>query len=140
MNFRGHTLRVKKLRAIIVLLLSLALPYAATANMLAGVGCHHDGLGSLAQEGHDHAGHGAMHMHHGDHQKAAGGGCDCPVKCDCQHHCAGGACVAALGFTPAPVEFAGRDVTVVGAYSGVVLDPQLSFPFRPPIAAPPGAA
>jgi len=137
-RFQGQTLSVKKLRAIFVLLLSLALPCAATANMLDGMRCHHDGLGALVQD--EHAGHGAMHMHHGDHQKAAGGGCDCPVKCSCQHHCAGGGCAAALGFTPIGVDFAGRSATIISAYRGVVSDPQLSFPFRPPIAAPRGAA
>lgn len=133
---------MKKLRAIVVLLFSIALPYAATANMVADLQCHHDGLGALTADSgaqHHHDDHAATHDHASAHHAAADQGCDCAVKCQCQHHCAGGG-AAALAFGSVGVDFSARDVTTVSAYLGLVSEAQSRSLFRPPITAPPGAA
>ncbi|MBL6748871.1 MAG: hypothetical protein ISP90_00030 [Nevskia sp.] len=133
---------MKKLRAIVVLLFSISLPYSATATMLHDLRCHHDGLGALlegAANGHQHD-HLAMHEHAAAQHAGSHQGCDCIVKCQCQHNCAGGGCGAALALTPWGVDVSSGGGFSIGSYDGLMADPQSSSPFRPPIAAPPGAA
>ena len=79
--FKAHTAPVKRFRAILVLLLSLTLPYSAVAGMLDNVRCHHDGLGALvdASAHHDHAAMAGQH-HDQASDQAGDHGCDCAVK------------------------------------------------------------
>ena len=109
---------MKHLRALCLLLLCLSLPASAAADYVAGLGCAHDGVGALTQ------------VHHAD------GDCPCAVKCSCQQHCAVGG-GAALG--PSLVLPAVRAESPQPAYSRSAAAPRAS-PFRPPIAAPAGAA
>lgn len=117
---------MKRCRAILVLLLSLLLPYSASAGLSQDLHCHHDGLGVLLEAPQLH--------HHG----AAGAGCDCPSKCICQHHCAaGGAAPLALG---APgIHLAARMEAVAELPAAPVAAAHRASLLRPP-AAPSGAA
>jgi hypothetical protein len=120
---------VKKLRAPLVLLLCLLLPWSAVASGMQNMRCHHHGTHRDAV-----AMTAAMTMHHHADQ-----GCEHMQKCECQHHCAGGVIAA---FVPAganlPV-FAGSGFEPGGS-PGPTVPAWVSFPFRPPIAAPAGAA
>lgn len=140
---------MKTLRAIVVLLVSIALPFSAMATMLENLHCHHDGLGVLldasttAQEhpcAH-HAHHLAMaaSQHHTGAAKVSDGGCDCAVKCHCQHHCTSGTAVAGVHATPVPPLYS-RVPMPTPLMPAFVSDAQPSRLLRPPIAALPGAA
>jgi hypothetical protein len=142
-----------KLRALLILLLCVALPYSATAAMLHGMACHHDGLGSVAETAqHEHqpadeASEHAMHGHHHHHDTAASShasdgdhGCDCSVKCSCEHHCASGCSLASM----APLEgirlFGSSNGHESVAYASLLSDMHSRMVFRPPIAALTSAA
>lgn len=131
----SYTGPVKKLRVMLVLLLVVALPWSAGADMRENLHCHHDGLGALLDSAphHDHAG-----MSH--HDQAADQGCDCEVKCHCQHHCASGAGVAMPSLATAALSLVSSDEAATGPYIAWIPQAQGSSPFRPPIVAPPGAA
>jgi hypothetical protein len=124
---------VKALRILLVLLLSAALPWSAGAAMLDDLQCPQHGPGGLAGGGmqHDHA---AMPPHDVDPD------CACAVKCRCQQHCAA---VAAAAVLPPPVRllaFAYGSAAMPGGYAARLPDVRAGSVFRPPIAAPPGAA
>lgn len=133
---------MKILRDIAVLLLIVALPWAATANMLGDLQCHHDGLGSIAPAqdapAHHHA-QGTTRDHGATAQATADQGCDCDIKCQCQHHCAGG-CGAALALDTRGIDVGGPGTPVMTPYRAWSSEPQLRSLLRPPITAPPGAA
>ncbi|HZR37715.1 MAG TPA: hypothetical protein VFA75_20250 [Nevskia sp.] len=122
---------MKKLRALLVLLLCLALPWAALAGGMQNMQCRHHGM----QHGHG----GMTAALPAQHRQQADPDCGHAQKCECQHHCAGSAVAAFLAagpHLPAPAGAGfepGRDL-------GLVAAAWASFPFRPPIAAPSGAA
>jgi hypothetical protein len=126
---------VNTLRTLLVLLLVVALPWSAGATMRENLHCHHDGLGALigVTPQHDHAGMG----HHGQNIDQ---GCDCEVKCHCQHHCASGTGIAGLGLVTPTLSFASNTGAATAPYAAWIPSIQDASPFRPPIAAPPGAA
>jgi hypothetical protein len=111
---------MKHLRAFCLLLLCLSLPASAAADYGAGLGCAHDGLGMLQS-------------HHAD------GDCPCAVKCSCARHCAVGGSAAPGSHAPALALPVIRAVTLPPMCGRAVAAP-LASPFRPPIAAPLGAA
>jgi hypothetical protein len=130
-------------RAMVGLLLAMALQYSAAASMAEGFGCHHSqshhergAMAGMSQQ-HDHAA--MQHMVHanraGDVQK-----CDCPLKCDCASHCAGGNVGAAVAIRDVGLASNARVELQPGHYPDLVSDPQTSPPFRPPIATAPSAA
>ena len=84
---------------------------------------------------HLHAMHGHAHAH-----AAADQGCDCEQKCQCPHHCAASASPAGLVSTGANLGQAMGAGFAANGYSGVTAAAYAAFPFRPPIAAPAGAA
>lgn len=134
---------MKIARALLLLLLCIALPWSAMANMAQGMQCHHDGLGGLAETAqHQHSADVANNHHH--HHSAAAAdedrGCDCDVKCSCSHHCASGCSVAAIdATTPLQAYPAGTDgVSTAGA--AMVPDARNRSFFRPPIPALTSAA
>ena len=149
---------MKKSRAIVALLLTIALPYSAIASIVDGLRCHHEGIGALADGGgpahHDHAGmlhhdgnarihhdHAAMMpAHHADATAADGAPCAGPVKCHCAHHCAGSGGNAALTLKPFEMATVGRVALMTSTYAALIADAQPSPAFRPPIAASPSAA
>ena len=145
----GHTRFVKKLRALLILLLCVALPYSATATMLQGMQCHHDGLGGIAEVSlHEHGGH-EMHEHHHhdaaqndpDRSKvSADHGCDCAVKCSCQHHCASSCSAVFTSTVDDEQVFASAVGPGSTAYTSHVADVHTRAVFRPPIAALTSAA
>jgi hypothetical protein len=115
---------VNRIRALLVLLLCLSLPGWAVAGQWQDIGCPHHGFGAAAQP------------HHHD----GGKGCAEQPQCRCSHHGAGGAGAVALGGGMAgPLVFAGPGL-IASDYAGRPAQAHASFPFRPPIAAPAGAA
>ena len=130
---------MKTLRTLLVLLLVVALPWSAGATMRENLHCHHDGLGALIDGApqHDYA---AMSHHGQSTGQSADQGCDCEVKCQCQHHCASGTGIAGLGLIVPALSFAsGAEIATV-PYAAWIPSHLDASPFRPPIAAPPGAA
>lgn len=123
------------LRTLLVLLLLVALPWSASATMRENLHCHHDGLGALIDNApqHDHAA-----MTH--HAQNADQGCDCEVKCHCQHHCASGTGIVGLGLITPALSFASGAEAATAIYAAWIPSLLDASPFRPPIAAPPGAA
>jgi hypothetical protein len=126
------------LRAILVLLLSIAVPYSATATLLQDLPCHRDGgAASLHASALAHT-HPADHaMHASAHSPAAvksAQGCDCAVKCECRHHCATVNAVASTQSRLDPPIDASASVTAVLA-PAFVPDAQTQDLLRPPIAA-----
>jgi hypothetical protein len=117
---------MKSCRALLVLLLCLVLPYSASAGLGQDLQCHHDGLGVLLDA--------PQHHHH----SAADAGCDCPVKCTCQHHCAaGGEVPLALG---APdIRWPARMEAVVESPAAPLAAAHRASLLRPP-TTPSGAA
>ena len=137
---------MKKIRTLLILLICIALPYSAMATMLSGMQCHHDGLGGIAAASSHHHEHGdhAMQEHHHDADQAKASddhGCDCKVKCSCEHHCATGCSVAFTAATGASRSFmtagAQHGPTAYLSHVNSVHGPSL---FRPPIAAQTSAA
>jgi hypothetical protein len=135
-------------RAIIAVLLTIALPHAAVASILDGGRCHHgqgDAHAAQAPAQHDHAAmqHDHASMTHGHHAAAAlsgHAGCDCPLKCNCASHCGSGGGSAALTLRPLEIAAVDRDTATIGSYRALPADARDSPAFRPPIAALPGAA
>ncbi len=126
---------MKKLRTLLVLLLIVALPWSAGAELRENLHCHHDGLGALLDTPQHHE-HAAMSQH----DQAVDQGCDCEVKCNCQHHCASGTGIAVLSLAAPALSFLLGDKAAAGPYTAWVPATRGSSPFRPPIVAPPGAA
>jgi hypothetical protein len=134
---------VHHLRAIIALLLSVALPYSATATMLADVYCEHDGLVALLDTDAHEAVHHALdhHVQLAHDAKAAPAGdhdCDCAENCHCPH-CAGISAVA-LQSAPSGIHVVPDSGRFDGMKGKPALDPQLRSLLRPPNATPTGAA
>jgi hypothetical protein len=131
---------VKKHRSIVALLLVIALPYSAAAAMAEGLRCHHEGLGALTDAGamvhHDHAA--MMHAHYAGVQASSNG--DCPIKCVCAGHCAGGGGSAALVLSLVGITPLDNDDQIDGSYRSFFSDPLRIPLFRPPIAALQSAA
>ena len=124
---------MKRLRALLVLLLVIALPCSALADLRDNLQCHHDGLGILFEQQAPAAG-----LHH--HAPAADPDCDCAVKCDCQHHCASGGGTALLGLTAPTISLTAGDQAAIAYDAAGLSSMRGGSRFRPPIAAPPGAA
>lgn len=123
-----------RLRTILILLLCLTLPYSAVAGVLGQPHCRHDAAAP--------AGHGGMQHQHGamQHGAADPSGCDCAVKCDCQHHCAGIGAGAVLPVI-AGVDLSDGGARVAAGFYQPFIPATLGRSlFRPPIAAPSGAA
>jgi hypothetical protein len=116
---------MKRCRAILVLLLSLWLPYSANAGLSQDLHCHHDGLGMLLDA--------PPHPH-----QAADPGCDCPIKCSCQHHCAAGA-AAPLALATPGIHLPARMEAAAGPRPLHVATVYHASLLRPP-TAPTGAA
>lgn len=142
-QYRLHFM--KRFRAFLIALICIALPYSATATMLQGMQCHHDGLGSIKEPTmHEHGDHDA-HAHHHDHGDLAKAdkddhGCDCAVKCTCEHHCAS-SCAAAVVLAAMPVGVLQMSADVSGGiYAAPLSDLHGRSVFRPPISALPSAA
>lgn len=114
------------MRALLVLLLCLSLPGWAVAGQWQDFDCPHHGFGAAA-----HA-----HMHHHDGGKA----CAYEPQCQCPHHCAGGAGPAAPGGGAIGRLALERPLLAADRYAGLTAQAHASFPFRPPIMAPAGAA
>lgn len=133
---------MKKYRAIFALLLTIVLPYSATASIVDGLRCHHEGVGALvdgaAPMHHDHAA--MMHGQPASATAADNAACDGPVKCDCAHHCGVSAGNAVLAAQSLNVASAGRVELMIGYYAALIADARPSPAFRPPIAALPSAA
>ena len=127
---------MSRLRAILAALICLALPWSATANMLEGMGCHHEGLGILAQPMSAMSGH-EMDGRHMDHSGSPTGmsGCDCAVKCSCSHHCATSGGVAAVA-SALPLKWSEAPADQLFApYEAVPRGSLLTDVFRPPNTA-----
>jgi hypothetical protein len=127
---------------IIALLLTIVLPYSAVASIVDGPGCHHDAAAAhfdgATPMDHDHAA--MVHADHAAQPPVRHDNCDCPMKCDCAAHCAGGGCNAALTLQPLEIVNAERAGQSNDHLVALIADPQSSPAFRPPIAALPGAA
>lgn len=117
---------MKKFRAIVALLLCLSLPWSALAGGLQDMQCSHHGAGAMSMMN--------MQQHHGD------AGCEHMRKCECQHHCTGGS-MAAM-FVPIGTNLGAFDSPAFRShrYAGLTAKAWPGLPFRPPIAAPAGAA
>ena len=124
--------------------MTLALPYAATAAMTEAFHCHHAGAPALADgkspPHHHDAAMAMMGSHHAGAQMTHASNCDCPLKCACAQHCAGGGGGAAL----APAAFGIAPVPCIecslGGLTFHISNPDSGPLFRPPIAALPSAA
>ena len=123
-------------RALVGLLLAIALQYSAAASMAEGFGCRHShshhehgAMAGMSQQ-HDHAA-----MQHMAHANRAGDAqqCDCPPKCDCASHCAAGNVGAAVAIRDVGLASNVRVELHPGHFRNLVSDPQTSPPFRPPI-------
>lgn len=137
-----HTRAMKRSRIFIGLMLTFALPYAAATSIADGFGCRHADAGAAAAHMHQQHDHAAMqHMTHSPdaHHAIGAQECECPMQCDCAHHCAAGlgAVMAVRDDGIDPCDRAGSSVT---AYRDLISDSQTHPPFRPPIPAAPGAA
>ena len=117
---------MNRLRALLVLLLCLSLPGWAVAGQWQDAGCPHHGFGAAANQ----------HLHH----HGGGKGCADETQCQCAHHCAGGASLAAPGSGAMERLVFERPLLAVDRYAGLTAQAHTGFPFRPPIAAPAGAA
>lgn len=134
---------MNKARGIIGLLLTIALQYSAAASMADGFGCRHSGthrehgaaMSGMSQQ-HDHAA--MLDTAHAKHTGAVQQ-CDCPLKCDCASHCAGGSCGAEATIRDVGFASDGRALLRPALYRERVCDPQTNPPFRPPIVAALGA-
>ena len=125
---------MKKFRTLIAALLTIVLPYAATASMVGGLACQHQQHSSVLVSAalpmhHDHAA-----MLRAQHTPSAAGAtdtCHCPLTCDCAHHCAGAAVLMA-----ATVALDARDRAAPAATprGDSATDAQRGPLLRPPIA------
>lgn len=115
---------MKKLRAIVALLLCLSLPWSALASGVQDMQCRHHGVGAMSMQQHHHADAGCEHMQ----------------KCECQHHCTGGS--MAVVFVPIGTNLPAFAAPGIRAhrYADLTAKASSGLPFRPPIAAPAGAA
>ncbi|MBL6751655.1 MAG: hypothetical protein ISP90_14100 [Nevskia sp.] len=135
---------MKSLRAIVVLLVSLAVPYSATASMLLTLHCHHDGLGALVDamaQAAPHC-HDGMEARSGTHEAAPATphhGCDCSVKCQCQHLCATNGVTLAVNVLHSP-NFDSRHAADTELPRAFIPAVQRGTPLRPPIDRPSSAA
>jgi len=139
---KEQTRVVKKYRALIGLLLTLALPYSAAASIVDGLSCHHERTAGLmdgaAPMHHDHAA--MLSAHHASASAVGHASCDCALKCDCAAHCAGSGCNATLTLLRFEMAAAGCTQQSNDYRVALIADAQSSPAFRPPIAALAGAA
>src|SRR5512144_2034631 len=134
---------MNRYRGMVGLLLAIALQYSAAASMADGFGCRHShsqhdhgAMAGMSQQ-HDHAA--MQRMVHADHTGDVQQ-CDCPLKCDCASHCAGGSVGAAVAIRDVGLASNARVEFHPGHYRDLVSDPQTSPPFRPPIVTAPDVA
>jgi len=133
----GNTRRVNLARALLILLLSIAVPGSATAAMLEGSHCSHE-----TARRHDHkvlqtmimVGADEMNSSDcaGDHVRAAPPQCDCTVKCTCSHHCTSSGMMgfAVTSYSPRRFE---RPLRIIGYAAALALGRGLlTEVFRPP--------
>ena len=159
--------RMKRVRAIVALLLCVVLPHAATAALLQGYACQHmhHGAADAITHAHEHAhehGRDARHddRHHGvtAHHATdvapdvavdaaagavaavAGSPCaDCRVKCVCGHHCTSGSTATLLPATQ-KMHLASRAVGLSASlHVQSTSELHRRSLLRPPIQAPLGA-
>ena len=146
--------KMKRVRAIVALLLCVVLPHAATAALLQGYACQHMHHGAADAMTHEHGSdarhderHRGVTAHHAtdvapDVAVAADVGSQCPdgrVKCVCGHHCTSGSTATLLPATQ-KMHLASRAVGLSASlHVQSTSELHRRSLLRPPIQAPLGA-